>query len=123
MDGLPTLRFNEFLLASLASNRVELGPTRTSATGVNLPPPTELKFELDARCMSYIDQACKHFDELVGKHELEVSVTGPVNGCLRLIVFPGAALRRIWERRDQEVQSVAGCMGAAGETARAPQDV
>lgn len=72
MDGTPTLRFNEFMLASLAAGKVDLGPPRTTSTGASLPQPTELKFELDARCKTYVCEACKHFDELVGKHDMEV---------------------------------------------------
>lgn len=74
MDGTPTLRFNEFMLASLAAGKVDLGPPRTTSTGASLPQPTELKFELDARCKTYVCEACKHFDELVGKHDMEVSI-------------------------------------------------
>jgi len=73
MDGTPTLRLNEFILASLAHNKVDLGAPRSSLTGTNLPQPTELKFELDATCKKYIDEACQHFDELVGEHDMEVS--------------------------------------------------
>ncbi|KAI6041368.1 acyltransferase ChoActase/COT/CPT [Pisolithus marmoratus] len=72
MDGTPTLRLNEFMLASLAANKVDLGPSRTASTGADLLQPIELKFELDARCMTYVDEACKHFHELVGKHDMEV---------------------------------------------------
>ncbi|KAG8214728.1 Choline/Carnitine o-acyltransferase-domain-containing protein [Butyriboletus roseoflavus] len=72
MDGTPTLRMNEFMLASLAANKVDLGPARTESTGTKLVAPTELKFELDARCRGYIDAACEHFDGLVGQHEMQV---------------------------------------------------
>jgi hypothetical protein len=44
MDGTPTLRMNEFALASLAAKKVNLGPPRTPETGKGLPIPTELKF-------------------------------------------------------------------------------
>ena len=72
MDGTPPLRMDEFMLASLALNKIDLGPARTESTGTNLDAPTELKFELDARCCEYIDAACSHFDALVGQHELRV---------------------------------------------------
>lgn len=72
MDGTPTLRMNEFMLASLAANKIDLGPARTESTGSNLAAPTELKFELDARCREYINAACEHFDALVGQHEMQV---------------------------------------------------
>lgn len=73
MDGTPTLRMNEFMLASLTANKVDLGLARTASTGASLAVPTELKFELDARCRGYIDAACEHFDVLVGQHEMQVS--------------------------------------------------
>lgn len=72
MDGTPTLRMNEFMLASLAANKIDLGPARTASTGANLAAPTELQFELDMRCRGYIDEACKHFDALVGQEEMQV---------------------------------------------------
>ncbi|KAF8843212.1 acyltransferase ChoActase/COT/CPT [Paxillus ammoniavirescens] len=72
LDGTPTLRLNEYMLASLAANKVNLGPPRSSSTAENLPQPTELQFKLDDKCATYINEACKHFDELVGKHDLEV---------------------------------------------------
>ncbi|KIJ62738.1 hypothetical protein HYDPIDRAFT_114433 [Hydnomerulius pinastri MD-312] len=72
MDGTPTLRLNEFILATLAGNKVDLGPPRSSSTASGLPQPTELKFELDAKSTTYIKEACQHFDELVGQHDMEV---------------------------------------------------
>ncbi|KAF9236496.1 acyltransferase ChoActase/COT/CPT [Melanogaster broomeanus] len=72
LDGTPTLRLNEFMLAALAANKVDLGASRSSSTGASLPQPTELIFEVDAKCTTYINEACKHFDELVGQHDLEV---------------------------------------------------
>lgn len=72
MDGTPTLRLNEFMLASLAANKIELGPARTETTGADLEGPRELKFELDGRCREYIDAACEHFDALVARHEMQV---------------------------------------------------
>ncbi|KAH7913979.1 acyltransferase ChoActase/COT/CPT [Hygrophoropsis aurantiaca] len=72
MDGTPTLRMNEFILASLAANKVDLGAPRAHATGANLPQPQELKFELDRTAQTYVNNACQHFDELVGKHDMAV---------------------------------------------------
>ncbi|EGN98050.1 hypothetical protein SERLA73DRAFT_182914 [Serpula lacrymans var. lacrymans S7.3] len=72
MDGTPTLRLNEFILASLAAKKVDLGEPRTSSTGGSLPEPRELKFDLDDRCKAFISDSCQHFNELVGKHDLHV---------------------------------------------------
>ncbi|KAF8192191.1 hypothetical protein BJ912DRAFT_1021947 [Pholiota molesta] len=61
MDGTPTLRMNEFMLASLAAHKTPLGsPTPAAA----LPAPTELTFTLP--------RAEKRFDDLVGAHDLHL---------------------------------------------------
>lgn len=70
MDGTPTLRMNEFVLASIASGKHDLSPTRTSTS--TLPGVEELVFELDDRVQKAIKDAETRFDDLVGKHELEV---------------------------------------------------
>lgn len=72
MDGTPTLRLNEFMLASLASGKADLGPERTVDTAKNLEIPTELTFALDDKTHQYIKQAESNFDELVGKHDMHV---------------------------------------------------
>ena len=62
MDGTTTLRLNEFMLASLAAGKLDLGPARTSSTGAELAPPTELTFTLDAKTEVCIADAEKNFD-------------------------------------------------------------
>ena len=68
MDGTPTLRLNEFVLASLAAGKVDLG----AETGADLPAPTELAFTLDAKTRGLVADAEGHFDALVGQHDMEV---------------------------------------------------
>ena len=70
MDGTPTLRMNEFVLASIASGKAVLGSTRVNAS--RLPAVKELVFELDDTVRKAIKDAEARFDELVGKHDLEV---------------------------------------------------
>ncbi|KAI9058200.1 acyltransferase ChoActase/COT/CPT [Trametes sanguinea] len=72
MDGTPTLRLNEFMLASLAHGKVDLGPALDASAASALPAPQELTFTLDARTRSHISAAEAHFDELVAKHDMEV---------------------------------------------------
>jgi carnitine O-acetyltransferase len=72
MDGTPTLRLNEFILASIASGKADLGPERTGDTGRGLPDPTEIKFVLDDKSRENVKAAEKRFDELVGSHDLNV---------------------------------------------------
>ena len=69
MDGTPTLRLNEFILAALAAGKVDLSPAPASAA---LEPPQELTFTLDGKTREYIAQAEKNFDTLVGQHDMEV---------------------------------------------------
>lgn len=72
MDGTPTLRMNEFVLASLASGKADLGPTRANTS--RLPGVEELVFELDDKVHKAVKDAESRFDELVGKHQLEVCI-------------------------------------------------
>ncbi|THH06706.1 hypothetical protein EW146_g9528 [Bondarzewia mesenterica] len=69
MDGTPTLRLNEFVAASLASNKVDLGPRTASSS---LPSPIELTFETNDAVLADVRTAEKHFEELVGAHDLHV---------------------------------------------------
>jgi len=72
MDGMPTLRMNEFMLAAVALNAADLGPPRNSGTGSDLPEPKEIKFVLDDKSKANIQGATARFDQLVGKHDLHV---------------------------------------------------
>ncbi|KAG5653662.1 hypothetical protein H0H81_011622 [Sphagnurus paluster] len=72
MDGTPTLRMNEFILASLEKGKADLGPPKTESTGADLPAPTELLFATDDKVRGLIQDAEKRFDELVGQHDLHV---------------------------------------------------
>lgn len=69
MDGTPTLRMNEFVLASIAQGNFNLNPT----SALTLPEVEELVFELDDdKVQKAIKDAETRFDELVGKHDLQV---------------------------------------------------
>ena len=69
MDGTPTLRMSEFILSSIAAGKVDYGPPSVRA---DLPAPKELAFELDAASEQAIRAAEAHFDELVGRHDMQV---------------------------------------------------
>jgi carnitine O-acetyltransferase len=96
MDGTPTLRMNEFMLASIAANKINLGPPRTSETGSALPEPKELKFILGDKSKTNIREAEARFDELVSKHDLHV-IRIPISRTLQLTyAIPGPPLRSLW---------------------------
>lgn len=59
------------MLASLASDKVDLGETEFRSD--SLEPPRELKFSLDDKSKQFIKEAEKNFDDLIGKHQLLVS--------------------------------------------------
>ncbi|KAI0320157.1 acyltransferase ChoActase/COT/CPT [Amylostereum chailletii] len=69
MDGTPTLRLNEFILAALAAKKIDLGPPTPSSS---LPKPQEITFKTNATVLEDISTAEKNFDKLVGAHDLEV---------------------------------------------------
>ena len=72
MDGTPTLRMTEFILGALAAGKINLGTPRSAETASSLAPPTEIKFELDAKTAKNIATAEADFDKLVGEHDMEV---------------------------------------------------
>lgn len=75
MDGTPTLRLNEFVLASIALNKIPLGETPADLAPAGLlDAPKELVFGLGAggAVEKAVREAEGRFDELVGAHDLEV---------------------------------------------------
>ncbi|KIJ54690.1 hypothetical protein M422DRAFT_24596 [Sphaerobolus stellatus SS14] len=67
MDGTPTLRLNEFILASLAHNKIDHGSSTRS-----LPAPKPITFNLTPSTTNLISEAKTHFSELTSAHDLEV---------------------------------------------------
>jgi len=70
MDGTPTLRMNEFVLASIASGKADLGPEQYDAA--SLPRVHELVFDVNDKVKALIKDSEKRFDDLVGQHDLHV---------------------------------------------------
>ncbi|KAG6885814.1 hypothetical protein C0992_004875, partial [Termitomyces sp. T32_za158] len=71
MDGTPTLRMNEYILASLSHSKVPLGPP-TVASPSTLPPPTEIIFQTTPQIDTLIAASCTAYDTLVSSHDLQV---------------------------------------------------
>jgi len=69
MDGTPTLRLNDFMLGALAAGKIDHGSSQPRSS---LPAPVEVKFTVDDKVKTYVKNAEKNFDELIGGHELEV---------------------------------------------------
>lgn len=73
MDGTATLRMNEFVLGAISHGKIT--PETGSPSEASPEEPKELAFEVDAKAQEYITLAEKNFDELIGDHELEVSIS------------------------------------------------
>ncbi|KXN85030.1 Carnitine O-acetyltransferase, mitochondrial [Leucoagaricus sp. SymC.cos] len=71
MDGTPTLRMNKFILATLASGKIDLGPSTVSDPS-SLPEPQQLTFRLNDTVKNHIASAAARFDAFVAKHDLNI---------------------------------------------------
>lgn len=73
LDGTPTLRLNEFVLASLDKGVIPLElPEGERASGpIKF---SEIKFELDGKMKDVIEQSRKGFAEEIGKQDLQMTV-------------------------------------------------
>ena len=78
MDGTPTLRMNEFMLATLTRGKADLGAPKSERTAEEIPPPTELVFATDDNVRTLVKEAEQRFDELVGQHDMQVRLLFPV---------------------------------------------
>jgi hypothetical protein len=63
---------NEFVLASIASNKVPLAPPSVPIDITSLPPVSELQFTLNDPIKSLIRASEERFDDLVSAHDLHV---------------------------------------------------
>jgi len=68
MDGTPTLRMNEFILASIDKGKVDLTPAAVAPAAA----PQELVFALDAAVEEALQGALARYERLVGGHDLQV---------------------------------------------------
>lgn len=69
LDGTPTLRLNEFIIASLEKGKVDL----VGESGKKGAAPVELKWVLDDKAKASVEAAAKAHWEIMGRHNLEVS--------------------------------------------------
>ncbi|WVQ72228.1 hypothetical protein IAR50_001777 [Cryptococcus sp. DSM 104548] len=77
LDGTPTLRLNEFILASLANQKIPLELPESERNKSSMPEPEEVVFELDAKAKQVIEESKKGFSEEMAKQNLSmVTFTG-----------------------------------------------
>lgn len=72
LDGTPTLRLNEFILASTDSKKIPLELDSSETSRRSKTEPEELKFELDGKLKQIVVQSKREFEEEMEKQDLKV---------------------------------------------------
>ena len=80
LDGTPTLRMNEFILAGLESGVIPLELPEGEQNSSSMPQPEEVSFDLDEKMMGYIDNAKKGFGDEMAQQDVKVSSTTLTRG-------------------------------------------
>ncbi|KAF2764937.1 putative carnitine O-acetyltransferase mitochondrial precursor [Teratosphaeria nubilosa] len=68
MDGTPTLRMNDFVLAAVEADKVDMGASNST----DMPAPKRLEFQLNDSVKQSITSARRDFEALIGKHNMQV---------------------------------------------------
>ncbi|KAK8844806.1 hypothetical protein IAR55_006656 [Kwoniella newhampshirensis] len=77
LDGTPTLRMNEFLLASVAQGKIPLEPPEGENATSLMARPEEIVFELDGKLKEVLERSKKGFGEEMALQDLKmVNFTG-----------------------------------------------
>jgi carnitine O-acetyltransferase len=75
LDGTPTLRLNEFVLAGLAQGKIPLELLEGEKASSPMPQPEEIVFELDKKLEEVITKSKKGFADEMALQDLKVSST------------------------------------------------
>ena len=73
LDGTPTLRMNEFVLAALEAGKISLDLESATEKAAQKPEVEELEFVLDDKAESFIEGSKKAFATELKRHDLKVS--------------------------------------------------
>lgn len=75
LDGTPTLRLNEFMLASLDKGAIPLELPENEKNSAPMPKPEEIVFELDHQLKETIAKSKTGFGEEMQLQDLKVGRT------------------------------------------------
>ena len=94
MDGTSTHRLNDYVCDAIFNEKLDFSSQPVSP---NLPEPAVIEFHLDQATQESIGLAQKHFDDLLGKHDLTVQAyQGYGKGLIKRFKFsPGAYVQMI----------------------------
>ena len=73
LDGTPTLRLNEFMLASIAQGKIPLELPEGEKAKNPMAKPEEIVFELDDKVKKVIEQSKAGFGKEMELQDLKVS--------------------------------------------------
>lgn len=73
LDGTPTLRMNEFMLASIEKGAIPLELPENERASGSMGKPEELVFELDDKLKRDIEKSREGFAEEMSQQDLKVS--------------------------------------------------
>ncbi len=73
LDGTPTLRMNEFVLAALDKGKISLELPKSQSGSSSPLKPAEVTFVTDKTIKRAVEEAYKGFGEVMGAHDLQVS--------------------------------------------------
>lgn len=73
LDGTPTLRMNEFMLAGIEKGQIPLELPEAEKNSSPMPSPHEVVFEMDHKLKSAVAKSYQGFGEEMAQQDLKVS--------------------------------------------------
>jgi hypothetical protein len=74
LDGTPTLRMNEFMLAGIEKGQIPLELPESEKNSAPMPSPHEVVFEMDHKLKSAVAKSYQGFGEEMAQQDLKVSL-------------------------------------------------
>jgi carnitine O-acetyltransferase len=74
LDGTPTLRMNEFMLAGIEKGQIPLELPESEKNTSPMPSPHEVVFEMDHKLKSAVAKSYQGFGEEMAQQDLKVSL-------------------------------------------------
>lgn len=74
LDGTPTLRMNEFMLAGIEKGQIPLELPEGEKASSKMPEPQEIVFEMDSKLKSAVAKSNQGFAEEMSQQDLKVGL-------------------------------------------------
>ena len=96
LDGTPTLRMNEFMLAGIEKGQIPLELPEAEKTNTPMPSPHEVVFEMDHKLKSAVAKSYQGFGEEMAQQDLKVSLLSVPSFLVAKANYSDGQIRRIW---------------------------